>query len=266
MVEQQVVFQSGEATLAGMLTLPERDADGAWVFCAPLFEERKASARAMAEASRVFAEAGQAVLRFDYRGCGDAPGAFSDHTVSDWVADVRAALGFLDAENLPGSRGLLGVRFGGTLAGLAAGSRERLVLWEPVIGGDAYLAGELRRKVVREMVTFGKSQADGSDLAARMEAGEVLDLDGYAVTPRLYADVCNASLEGRTEAWSESVLAVEISHQDRMTAAFREAFSALSGSGRAKALRLQPFWNLVGYVDCNALVGLTLDWIQGKGV
>jgi hypothetical protein len=68
-------------------------------------------------------------------------------TVSDWLEDV--ALAVQEGLNLSGSQKvrLLGVRAGALLAASFAGSSddvERLVLWDPVPDGPAYLQG-LRR-------------------------------------------------------------------------------------------------------------------------
>lgn len=262
--EKQVEFQSGGATLPGMLTLPTGEVESAWVFCSPLFEERKASARAMTEAARIFADAGAAVLRFDYRGCGDAPGAFSSFTVADWVADSRAASAFLASHVSTQKTGMLGLRFGAMVAGMASAQGPgSLVLWAPVVKGDAYVTGEVRRKLVREMVTFGKSQGDRASVSDRIEAAESVDLDGYEITPRLYRDVCETDMKAMVAAWPDTVLAVEVSHQERLSSEFRDCYSGLSGGQRhAMAVRLQPFWNLVGYVDCGPLARATLEWLH----
>ena len=58
---------------------------------------------------------GRAFLRFDYRGCGESPGAFEDFTLADWRDDVTAMLATLD-----GPAVLVGSSMGGWLMLLAA--------------------------------------------------------------------------------------------------------------------------------------------------
>lgn len=63
-------------------------------------------------------ETGRAFVRFDYRGCGESPGAFEDFTLADWYDDVTAMLDTIDGPVV-----LVGSSMGGWLMLLAA--RER---------------------------------------------------------------------------------------------------------------------------------------------
>ncbi|MGN6374131.1 MAG: alpha/beta hydrolase [Sphingomonas sp.] len=58
---------------------------------------------------------GRAYLRFDYRGCGESPGAFADFTLADWRDDVLAML-----DRVEGPVVLVGSSMGGWLALLVA--------------------------------------------------------------------------------------------------------------------------------------------------
>lgn len=61
---------------------------------------------------------GQAMLRFDYRGCGDSPGAFEDLTLDDWLDDVLRMI-----DSVAGPLVLVGSSMGGWLMLLAALAR-----------------------------------------------------------------------------------------------------------------------------------------------
>src|SRR5256885_4789176 len=84
------------------------------------------------------------VLRFDYYGTGDSAGQGEDASLSTCVEDVVRA-----TEELVSSCGvrtvsMIGGRWGGCVASLAAtlqGELENLVLWEPVVAGRAFLRG-----------------------------------------------------------------------------------------------------------------------------
>jgi hypothetical protein len=41
-----------------------------------------------------------------------------------------------------------------------------------------------------------------------------------------------------------------------------DSWTAAGGRAEARALREQPFWNLIGYVDCSALIRLSAEWLQ----
>jgi pimeloyl-ACP methyl ester carboxylesterase len=61
---------------------------------------------------------GRAFLRFDYRGCGESPGAFEDYTLADWRDDVLAMIDWIDRPVV-----LAGSSMGGWLMLLAALAR-----------------------------------------------------------------------------------------------------------------------------------------------
>ncbi len=64
-------------------------------------------------------ESGRAFLRFDYRGCGESPGAFEDQALADWRDDVVAMLD----DVVRGPAVLVGSSMGGWLMLLAARAR-----------------------------------------------------------------------------------------------------------------------------------------------
>ncbi|HVU49081.1 MAG TPA: alpha/beta hydrolase [Polyangia bacterium] len=113
------------------------------VLCAPLWREGVRAHRVLRQLAARLAREGTTVLRFDYTGAGDSAGDNEAGDVETWLGDVDAAV-----EEARGARGaarvtLLGLRFGATLAALAAARRDdvdRLVLWEPVPDGTSYLA------------------------------------------------------------------------------------------------------------------------------
>jgi pimeloyl-ACP methyl ester carboxylesterase len=65
---------------------------------------------------------GQAMLRFDYRGCGASPGAFEAQTLADWRDDALAAIDSVDGPVV-----LVGSSMGGWVMLLAALARPAKV-------------------------------------------------------------------------------------------------------------------------------------------
>lgn len=261
-LEEQVEIGEGTELLRGTLHRPAGTPRCAVLFCYPLFEERKSSCRPLVEAARHLAGAGCAVLRFDYRGCGDGPGDFEQYAPSDWLADVDAAAGFLIRHAPAIPFGLLGLRFG---ANLALQSARRLpaafaVAWEPIPEGRAWIEEELRRKMVREMMTFGRSRASRGALREQLERGCLVDLDGYPVSPRLFRELCG-DVPGETGSAHPPVLVVHVGPRDppaARLAALRDRFS----SAEFRTWRALPFWNRIGLTDCSALIRTTGDWIE----
>ncbi len=92
---ESVRFCSDGATLAGLLDLPaQRPAPG--IVLAHGYSNDKREFGGFDEAASLLAEAGHAVLRFDFRGCGESDGLPGVMRVAtEWTADIRAAVSYL---------------------------------------------------------------------------------------------------------------------------------------------------------------------------
>lgn len=167
---------------------------GAVLLCPPLGQEAIRLHRFQRVLAERMARAGLAALRFDYFGTGDSEGDDFDGRLRRWCDDIAQADGEL--RRLSGCRQVIwaGARLGGTLAMLAAKQAahppERVVAWEPVIDGAAYLRAlahdhvEATRSPFRapvpaagdrprgEALGFGMS-ADLIDEIARIDTGSV---------------------------------------------------------------------------------------------
>ena len=267
-LEQQVTIHSGNDALSGMLYRPVGRASGAVLFCDPFFEERKSAQRVLVETARALAVAGFAVLRFDYRGCGDSSGDFAEFAPADWHEDIRAAWGFLREQVSGVSAGLLGLRFGATLTAAAAAvlpEARFAVLWEPVQQGGDYLQQELRKKLMKEMVTFGGSRETREALLQRLERGEIIDFDGYPVSPRLYRELQGIAIVTRPLPASCAALLLNIGSGNAPAPGVAQARATLAASGAPvdlRTVREQPFWNLIGHVECSGLIAETVAWVK----
>lgn len=102
-------------------------------------------------------------LRFDYRGCGESPGAFEDFTLADWYADVLAML-----ETIEGKAVLAGSSMGGWLMLLVARARPEKV------------AGLVGIAAAPDFTDWGFTEAQKRIL---VERGRVLEDSPYSETP-----------------------------------------------------------------------------------
>jgi alpha/beta superfamily hydrolase len=136
--ETPFFFSNGLYKLFGMLYEPEIEYNNeGFVFCDPFAEEKLWAQRVMVNFARELAVRGYSVLRFDYLGTGDSEGDFEECSIETKLSDIRCAVRTL-CEKVKGikSIGLLGLRFGATLAVLAANIEKKvksLVLWEPAL-------------------------------------------------------------------------------------------------------------------------------------
>ncbi len=117
------------------------------VLCQPILHEYTDARRALRALAERLARAGHHVLRFDYHGTGDSAGAGEAGDVERWCADIDTAVDELKASRGLDEVGLVGLRFGATMAAQVAARREDvpfLVLWEPIVKGPDYVQ-RLRR-------------------------------------------------------------------------------------------------------------------------
>jgi uncharacterized protein len=172
------------------------------VLCAPLWREGVRAHRVLRQLAVRLAREGTTVLRFDYTGAGDSAGDNEAGDVETWLGDVGAAVDEARRSVGVARVTLLGLRFGATLAALAAAARddvERLVLWEPVGHGASYLeaghADQLAwaelyaswRRLPRAAVEDPGDEILGTRVTAAMRASiEAVDL---ATLPRAPGEV-----------------------------------------------------------------------------
>lgn len=158
---------------------------GALLHVHPFAEEMNRARRMAALQARAFAARGIAVLLLDLHGCGDSAGDFGDASWNGWLDDLDAARAWLEQRS--GQRaGLWGLRLGGLLALESArrASPARLLLWQPVTAGAAYLNGFLRLRLAADMLQGGEAGGSAA-LLAQLEAGQGLEIAGYTLAPAL---------------------------------------------------------------------------------
>ncbi|TSC22668.1 alpha/beta fold hydrolase [Corallococcus sp. Z5C101001] len=112
------------------------------VLCYPAAQEYMLTHWAFRKLAGMLTREGFHVFRFDYYGTGDSAGEMQEGRLATWAQDIRQAA--TELQDVTGVQrvALVGLRMGATLAVRAALeglSTAALVLWEPVVKGDAYL-------------------------------------------------------------------------------------------------------------------------------
>lgn len=264
--ESQMLIPSGDGHIAGMLHSPEETvSSSAVLFCAPFGDERKSAWRVLTQMSRAVAAAGWPVLRFDYRGCGESPGEFVDATLDTRLADIASAASHLRETLGVEKICLLGLRFGATLAVRAAKDlegAESAILLEPVLDGQQYFARMEQRKKLRQMMTQGRAEGQGSPR-------DILDLDGYAVRRETLSDLEGVRIETAGATTLRRSLLVQMSFNEKLrpeTERCREVLADGGGEVQLEKLVMPPFWSRVDIVDTQRLDLLVTRWLQEKRV
>ncbi len=143
-----LVFGPPERRLVGFYHPPEKATPKqiAVLMCCPLGHEATRIHRLYRVIAERLARQGIAVLRFDYFGAGDSPGDDTDGEMTGWRSDLLAAHAELNKLSSPQAVGWIASRLGATLAVQAAPEApelSRLILWDPIVDGAAYVL-ELR--------------------------------------------------------------------------------------------------------------------------
>ena len=243
--------QENRALLGGVLFVP------------PFAEERKGALPVFVKTARALAERGIAALLFDFSGCGDSEGDFDGHPPSAFEADCAAAWAWL-ADAIPATpRAILGLRCGAMLASRLAACQPdaaACVQWAPVTGPD-FIRQLLQRRMVNDMVAYGKAQESRAELEARLRRGETVDLDGYPISGAFHAWLDGLSVLPDMPAAVPCPTLIASGGHDTKTAA---ACASAPEHTETLALRYPPFWNTIGHVDLTALVTETVAWLEQR--
>lgn len=262
--ERVVEIPSGDAMLHGIFRGGGKHATWGIVCCDPFGEEKKCSHRALSETARRLADAQFDVLRFDYRGTGDSPGEFHEFTPMDWKTDIVAAAEFMRRASECVTIGFLGLRLGGTL-GLQVAAETGLfdfaLLWEPVVSGEQYLKLNLRRSMIKAMMTKG-AEYSAEDVRARHDDDRMLDFDGYLVSQETREQIGQIDLLGHTPAFHGygRLLVLNLSSRQQIAPEYAELAGSIDYA-YAEAVRQEPFWNRIGLVDPSPAIEATAVWL-----
>jgi pimeloyl-ACP methyl ester carboxylesterase len=112
------------------------------VLAYPWMAEYNMSHLAFRKLAALLAREGFPTLRFDYFGTGDSSGEAADARCRDWVADIKLACNELGAMSDARALAVVGFGLGAALATKVAEeiTLDTLVLWEPVVTGEEFLA------------------------------------------------------------------------------------------------------------------------------
>lgn len=154
------------------------------IFCAPFAEELNKTRRTVRLAASALAAAGHEVLIVDLFGTGDSEGEFAAASWAGWVEDLKAAAAWMREERGLEHLVFWGLRTGAALAVAAAeaAQAERLLLWQPVVKGKAFVTSFLRMRLVADRLAGGDDGDSGQntgELRELLAAGQRVEIGGY---------------------------------------------------------------------------------------
>jgi len=231
------------------------------LFLPPWAEEANKARRMIARLGHALAERGVVTLVPDYLGTGDSEGAFEDARWELWRRNVRDAEAWMRADGCDRVH-LGGLRLGAALAlaslsDLPAPPRSML-LWQPVVNGRQMLVQFLRLRLAASL-GGGTERETTSELRARLDAGESVEVAGYMLSPELAQALDGLRLDALTPApgvpveWLELAATpdAEVSPAARSVA---EAWLAGGFRVRQAVVAGEPFWSTQELVDAPALI------------
>lgn len=200
MVAQAAFIDGGRGALFRILYEPASQfVRGSVLYVHPFAEELNKSRRMVALQARRLTEQGYAVLVPDLCGCGDSGGDFADASWDIWLQDLGRCVESLRAR-YRAPLILWGLRAGCLLISDLLQTNEVVpaatLFWQPVINGEVHLTQFLRLRMAAGMMVGAKETT--AQLRARLDAGEVLEVAGYDLSPGLAAPLALARLQPPT--------------------------------------------------------------------
>jgi alpha/beta superfamily hydrolase len=265
---EEQLYIPGNPRLFGMMYCPEKPNVKGVLIVHPFLEEKKSAQRALVETAQSLSDCGYSVLLFDMRGCGDDDlQNLNDVTLDDWIEDIQTSIDYLQMSTGVTSFSLIGLRFGAWLASCFVGhdKLDKLVLLAPVIDPISYLRKTLRNKLMKELLTGGRTTSRRADLLQSLEDGRSIDLDGHLLSGKFYHSLIRFSNGHKIEQLNnhpERVILVDITHLSKNMAKLSMIFPSL----RIHHLEMEPFWLQTEHTDHDRLLQIINEIFNGHRI
>lgn len=267
-VETPMFFQNGPYRLFGIVHEPVGAPSGAaWVFCHPFAEEKLWTHRVYVSFARLLAARGAWVLRFDMMGNGDSEGRFADASVANMLSDIDCATRQLNQlSGINQGIGLLGLRFGATLAAVAAERRSEignLVLWEPIVDGAKYMQEMLRINLTTQSAVYKEIRRNREALVRMMKDGATVNIDGYELAYPCYEQASAINLKEGPKSFAGRCLIVQVGKDGQPIHPDPKALQTTYQSVDLQSAVEEPFWKEIKrwYRSAPNLFDATLTWM-----
>ncbi|MDP1768783.1 MAG: alpha/beta hydrolase [Nitrospirota bacterium] len=271
-IETPMFFENGSYRLFGVLHEPATAPSGwGWVFCHPFAEEKLWAQRVYVSFARMLAARGAWVLRFDAMGNGDSQGRFSDSSVDTMLSDIGCAIRRLERSSGTALNvGLLGLRFGATLAALAAErcpTVGKLVLWEPIVDGGKYMQELLRVNLTTQTAIYKEIRHNREALVRMMrEEGRTVNVDGYEIAYPCYEQASAVKLNEEGKRFAGPCLIVQMGRAGQPIRAEVKVLKDTYRSADIREVVEEPFWKEIKqwYRTAPNLFEATSAWVEGR--
>ena len=270
-IETPLFFQNGAYRLFGIVHQPVGTPSGAaWVFCHPFAEEKLWAQRVYVSFARLLAARGAWVMRFDAMGNGDSEGQFSAASADTMLLDIDCAIRYLEGvSGITQGIGLLGLRFGATLAALAAEQSSKigkLVLWEPIVDGAKYMQEMLRINLTTQSAVYKEIRHNREALVRMMRDGATVNIDGYELAYPCYEQATAINLKEGRKRLTGPCLIVQIGKDGQPIHPDLKVLQDTYPAGDLQSAVEEPFWKEIKrwYRAAPNLFETTLAWMEKR--
>jgi exosortase A-associated hydrolase 2 len=215
------------------------------LLCGPFGQEAVRSHRVFRIIADRLAHSGFHVLRFDYFGTGDSAGEDDEGNLDRWTDDLLRANDELIRRSGCARSSWFGLRLGASIAALASrkatGTARRLILWDPVVQGPAYLDELSRAHIAARRESFEAQWERDSELRARVAGEAVNQILGYPLTEELKTQVGALSLSSFAGLNAEHVTLVSANLSGEL-ARLQEQMASSGVDVRTRKLEMDINW------------------------
>jgi pimeloyl-ACP methyl ester carboxylesterase len=208
-----------------------------WVICHSFGIEQIHLGRMDVIAARELASAGFQVLRFSGQGYGDSEHGMEVVGLSSHVAEARDAVALMMAQDGIEQVGVLGARFGGTVAGLVAADLglPYVGMWDPVVRGKNYIRDLVRSEVLSEIAESGNGggEAHLEQIQSDLQTQGWADIRGWPLSRDAYEEISGVDLSGALGEYRGSSLLVALSRSSKVSRPLQALYEVLAaGDGQ----------------------------------
>jgi exosortase A-associated hydrolase 2 len=237
------------------------------LFVPPFGEEMNKSRRMVALQARRLAASGVAVMVPDLLGTGDSEGDFGEASWDAWRRNVEVCSSWL-ANRTGRAIVLWALRAGALLLpGLMAGSGSapvaRLLLWQPVLEGRAYIQQLFRLGLVSSLAG-DRPRTSASELRARLDVSGRVEIAGYSLSRELVQALEDAALTSLEHLPGGGVVWLQV-HASQGRALGDDALALTQRwrdegvEVRVRSVQGAPFWATQEIVTVPDLIDSTLE-------
>lgn len=270
-IKEKIFFFDGSKNrkLLGFLHQPSKEiSKPVIIYCHPFADEMNLSYRVAVDTSRILANQGFPVFRFNLSGCGDSEGEFDEVILEDWLYDIECAVECIKGMLETDKYGLWGLRLGADLALLYEmkfKAASFLILWQPVISFSTYIQKFLRRKAIFQLVGNKSDNASLTEILSSLKKEKIINVMGYPFSHRLHQSFMAIDSSHMCYKPLCQTLLISISKMENPIPQIEKYYNKLKSSNvkiNFNHVVTDTFWDQYWHWESKIVTNFTSEWLQ----